>query len=111
MTVLTLDTAESPDGTTNVTLWALTKGTPEALKPMLDPASLPVDYERAYLRHMTLGGRVLALAYCDLGKNAPASLARWKSSRNRVEKKLKISGLLVMDSPLKADLACIIRDL
>jgi cation-transporting ATPase 13A1 len=111
MTVLALDTAESPDGTTNATLWALTKGAPEALKPLLDPASLPVDYERAYLRHMTLGRRVLALAYRDLGKNAPASLARWKSSRDSVETKLKFAGLLVMDSPLKADSARVIRDL
>jgi len=111
MTVLALDTAESPDGTTNATLWALTKGAPEALKPLLDSASLPVDYERAYLRHMTLGRRVLALAYRDLGKNAPDSLARWKSSRDSVETKLKFAGLLVMDSPLKADSARVIRDL
>jgi cation-transporting ATPase 13A1 len=111
MTVLALDSTESPNNTTNSALWALTKGAPEALKPMFDPSSLPVDYEEAYLRHMTLGRRVLALAYRDLGKNTPENFARWKSSRESVEDKLKFAGLLVLDSPLKADSARVIREL
>ncbi|KAL9179232.1 hypothetical protein ACHAXT_008522 [Thalassiosira profunda] len=106
MTVLALD-ADTTD-----TLWALTKGAPEALKPMLDPNSLPPDYEQSYLRHMTLGRRVLALGYRDLGKNTPSALAKWKSSRDSVEqKKLVFAGLLVMDSPLKADSARVVREL
>ena len=108
MTVLA---TESPDNTMNATLWALTKGAPEALMPLLDPTSLPVDYEQAYLRHMTLGRRVLALAYRDLGKNTPFSFATWKSSRDSVEAKLKFAGLLVMDSPLKADSARVIKEI
>jgi cation-transporting ATPase 13A1 len=111
MTVLALDSTESPDHTTNVALWALTKGAPEALKAMLDQSSLPADYEEAYLRHMKLGRRVLALAYRDLGKNTPENVARWKSSRESVEDKLKFAGLLVLDSPLKADSARVIREL
>jgi cation-transporting ATPase 13A1 len=111
MTVLALDSTESPDCTTNAALWALTKGAPEALKPMLDPSSLPVDYEEAYIRHMRGGRRVLALAYRDLGKNTPSNFARWKCSRDSVEDKLKFAGLLVLDSPLKADSARVIREL
>jgi hypothetical protein len=42
--------------TTITNLWALTKGVPEALEPMLGPESLLTDYEQS------LGQRVLALA-------------------------------------------------
>jgi cation-transporting ATPase 13A1 len=109
MTVIAIDGIESD--TINATLWALTKGAPEAVKPMLDPKSLPADYDQSYLRHMALGRRVLALAYRDLGKNTPTALARWKSTRDSVESKLTFAGLLIMDSPLKADSARVIKDL
>ena len=92
-------------------LWALAKGAPEALKPMLDVESLPDDYEQSYLRHMTLGRRVLALAYRKLGTNTPATLAKWKTSRDGVEQKLTFAGLLIMDSPLKSDSARVIKEL
>ena len=103
--------ATDDDGNSNSILWALTKGAPEALKPMLDVESLPDDYEKSYLAHMTLGRRVLALAYRNLGKNTPATLAKWKSSRDKVEQKLIFAGLLIMDSPLKADSARVIKEL
>ena len=104
MTVLALDS-------TNTTLWALTKGAPEALRSMLDPNSLPADYEQSYVRHMALGRRVLALAYRDLGKNVPSALAKWKSSREKVEHSLVFAGLLIMDCPLKFDSARVIKEL
>ena len=109
MTVIAIDGIESD--TIDATLWALTKGAPEAVKPMLDPKSLPADFDQSYLRHMALGRRVLALAYRDLGKNTPTALARWKSTRDSVETKLTFAGLLIMDSPLKADSARVIKDL
>ena len=112
MTVLATDTGAN-DG--NTTLWALTKGAPEALKPMLDPKSLPADYEESYLRHMTLGRRVLALGYRNLStmssKPDNKLLAKWKSSRDSVEQKLIFAGLLIMDSPLKADSARVVKEL
>lgn len=106
MTVLATD-----DDGGDETLWALTKGAPEALGPMLDPDSVPKDYERSYLRHMALGRRVLALAYRNLGKNTPSNIAKWKSSRDGVERKLAFAGLLIMDSPLKADSARVVKEL
>ncbi|KAL7536758.1 hypothetical protein ACHAXR_007376 [Thalassiosira sp. AJA248-18] len=111
MTVLALDTATGDDDNT---LWALTKGAPEALKPMLDPKSLPDDYEQSYLHHMTLGRRVLALGYRNLGKspvNNNLVVKKWKSSRDNVEQKLIFAGLLIMDSPLKADSARVVKEL
>jgi len=111
MTVLALDMELSSDTTSNSNLWALTKGAPEALKPMLDPTSLPADYEESYLRHMSLGRRVLALAYRNLGKNTSSTLSKWKSSRDTVEQTLTFAGLLIMDSPLKADSARVVKEL
>jgi len=128
MTVLALDTTAAAkeenggdttaaDADNTTTLWALTKGAPEALKPLLDPASLPADYEQSYLRHMALGRRVLALAYRNLGTmNAPPTsgrfqLSKWKASRENVEQNLIFAGLLIMDSPLKADSARVVKEL
>jgi len=102
MSVLAIDTDSD-------TLWALTKGAPEALQSMI--STLPDDYQQSYLRHMTLGRRVLALAYRNLGKNSPTNIAKWKASRDNVEQKLTFAGLLVMDSPLKADSARVIKEL
>jgi len=102
MSVLAIDTDSD-------NLWALTKGAPEALQSMI--STLPDDYQQSYLRHMTLGRRVLALAYRNLGKNSPANIAKWKASRDNVEQQLTFAGLLVMDSPLKADSARVIKEL
>ena len=104
MTVLALDNLDD-------SLWALTKGAPEALHSMIDPQTLPTDYEQSYLRHMMLGRRVLALAYRNLGRNTTTSFNKWKSSRVKVESKLTFAGLLIMDSPLKADSARVIKEL
>ena len=41
-------------------LWALTKGAPEALAPLLDAGLVPLDYEAAYRHHMVPGCRVPA---------------------------------------------------
>ncbi len=104
MTVLALDNL-------NDSLWALTKGAPEALHSMIDPKTLPDDYEQSYVRQMMLGRRVLALAYRNLGRNTTTSFNKWKSSREKVELKLIFAGLLIMDSPLKADSARVIKEL
>lgn len=104
MTVLAVDNSDD-------LLWALTKGAPEALQPMIDPKTLPLDYEQSYLRQMMLGRRVLALAYRNLGKNSMSSLAKWKSSRDKVESMLTFAGLIIMDSPLKTDSARVIKEL
>ena len=115
MTVLALDAgAVLPSHGNNScgpTLWALTKGAPEALEPLLDPRTIPSDYEASYLHHMELGRRVLALAYRDLGKQQPQQLTKWKSSRASLERNMTYAGLLVLDSPLKADSARVVKEL
>ena len=53
MTVLAHDSSVTSSSDTGAsTLWALTKGAPEALKSMLDPNFLPKDYEETYQKQM-----------------------------------------------------------
>ncbi|KAK1733658.1 cation-transporting ATPase [Skeletonema marinoi] len=104
MTTLAIENKDA-----NATLWALTKGAPEAIQSMLDPKSLPSDYEESYLRHMKLGRRVLALAYRDLG--SLNKLSQWKASRGKVEQNLQFAGLLIMDCPLKFDSKRVVKEL
>ena len=108
MTTLALENKDASSGM-NATLWALTKGAPEAIQSMLDPKSLPSDYEESYLRHMKLGRRVLALAYRDLG--SLNKLSQWKASRGKVEQNLQFAGLLIMDCPLKFDSKRVVKEL
>ena len=70
------------------------RGVPEALKHMLNLASLHDDYKQSYLWHMTLDWHVLALAYCNLGTMNTPSLSgkshtsKWKSFSQNVEQNL-----------------------
>ncbi|KAL7498233.1 hypothetical protein ACHAWT_006367 [Skeletonema menzelii] len=108
MTTLAIENKDASSGM-NATLWALTKGAPEAIQSMIDPKSLPSDYEESYLRHMKLGRRVLALAYRDLGNLN--KLSQWKASRGKVEQNLQFAGLLIMDCPLKFDSKRFVKEL
>ena len=113
MSVLAVDNKEVDSNTNgNNTLFALTKGSPETIMPLLDPKSYDsAEYTQLYKRQMSLGRRVLALAYRNLGKNNASSLEKWKTSRDKVEMNLVFGGLLIMDSPLKADTSRIIKEL
>jgi magnesium-transporting ATPase (P-type) len=109
MSVLAIDTE---DMASNDYIWALTKGSPETIMPLLDPKSVDQEvYSQLYKRQMALGRRVLALAYQNLGKNTVSNLDKWMSSRDKVERNLVFAGLLIMDSPLKADSSRIIKEL
>ena len=108
MTTLAIEKKKT-SSETNATLWALTKGAPEAIQSMLDPNSIPADYEESYLRHMKLGRRVLALAYRNLG--GMNKLSQWKSSRDKVERNLQFAGLLILDCPLKYDSKRVVKEL
>lgn len=114
MSVLAVDNEEpAANGTgDNTTLWALTKGSPETIMSLLDPTSFDQEeYTSRYKRQMSLGRRVLALAYQNLGKNTASKFEKWKSHRDKVERNLVFAGLLIMDSPLKADTSRIIKEL
>lgn len=108
MTTLAIENKDASPGM-GATLWALTKGAPEAIQSMIDTKSLPPDYEESYLRHMKLGRRVLALAYRDLG--SVDKLSQWKTSRGKVEQNLQFAGLLIMDCPLKFDSKRVVKEL
>lgn len=109
MSVLAIDNDDSVDSNA---IWALTKGSPETIMPLLDPKSFDQgEYTRSYKRQMAFGRRVLALAYQNLGTNTAANLEKLKSSRKKVEKNLVFAGLIVMDSPLKPDTSRVIKEL
>jgi cation-transporting ATPase 13A1 len=109
MTVLAIDNEET---TSKDDIWALTKGSPETIMPLLDPKSFNQEvYTQLYKRQMALGRRVLGLAYKNLGKNTVSKVEKWTSCRDKVERNLIFAGLLIMDSPLKADTSRIIKEL
>jgi cation-transporting ATPase 13A1 len=114
MSVLAIDMEDSSSNgnSQDNTLWALTKGSPETIMPLLEPNFFDTkEYIQNYKRQMALGRRVLALAYQNLGKNTPTNVEKWKSCRDKVEQNLVFAGLLVMDSPLKADTSRVIKEL
>ena len=86
----------------------LTKGSPEMIKPLLDPATVPKHFDVIAKLHMSKGRRVLALASRDLDK----SFAEIKDEkRENLEKNLRFAGFLVLDCPVKNDTVAVIAEL
>ncbi|KDD75339.1 hypothetical protein H632_c733p0, partial [Helicosporidium sp. ATCC 50920] len=81
-------------------LFALTKGSPEALRPLL--AAPPPDYAACYARHASQGARVLALAWRALETEPTPSEVR-RLARSEVEQGLRFAGFVVFRSPLKPE--------
>lgn len=92
-------------------LLVLTKGAPEVIKPMLTAASTPPNYDIVYRHHMSMGQRVLSLAYKDLGSNPPSVQSLRSRGRRYVESNLIFCGFLVLDCPLKPDSSRIMNEL
>lgn len=68
MSVLAIDNEETNTNGTQSSnrLWALTKGSPETILPLLDPKSFDSEeYTQLYKRQMSLGRRVLGEAFCS----------------------------------------------
>lgn len=59
----------APCGKTKHQVWVLCKGSPEAMKPLLDEGGLPDWYEEEYERLARSGRRVVALAHRSLGSS------------------------------------------
>jgi cation-transporting ATPase 13A1 len=77
-------------------------GAPEVIKALLKPESCPENYDKISMHHMTMGQRVLAMAYRKLTKKEMnASLKDAK--RETVESDLIFAGFLVLDCPVKGD--------
>jgi manganese-transporting P-type ATPase len=81
------------------------KGAPEVLRKHL--RNLPSNYEATYTLHMSMGRRVIALAYRILEEDAVVA----SYPRVRAENDLTFLGFLVFDSSLKSDSKSVMGDL
>jgi len=88
----------------------LVKGSPEALKPLLEAESVPSWFETAYLEMAENGQRVLALA---LRKLTPSEEVEdlVKLSRQQVENKLLFVGFIAFECQTRSDSRLVISSL
>jgi cation-transporting ATPase 13A1 len=93
--------------------WLLSKGAPETIKTLLDPGTIPSNYDEISTEHMSLGQRVLAIAYREVRKDeftvnkTPVE----GLDRETLEKDLKFAGFLLLDCPVKPDSQQVIMEL
>lgn len=92
------------------TTWALTKGAPETIKEFLKPEAIPSNYDEVSMHHMSLGQRVLAMAYRELKPNETAGSLK-EIRRESVECDLIFAGFLLLHCPVKPDSASVISEL
>jgi cation-transporting ATPase 13A1 len=85
----------------------LTKGAPEFIRKFLK--DVPEHYDRAYLKYVKNGARVLAMAYKNLPKAAPESYVSIK--REEAESDLVFCGFIISECPLKPDTKRVINEL
>lgn len=87
------------------------KGAPEVLADLIK--ELPPNYHTTYLRHMSAGKRVLALAYKSIPMGGrQAALTRIRAApRSEQEYGLSFAGFLIFESQLKPDSKIVINEL
>jgi magnesium-transporting ATPase (P-type) len=78
-------------------LYALVKGSPEALESLIAPASLPANYSNCYSRLAKKGLRVLALAYRPLSPDEASAHAAGELTREGAECNLTFAGLIAFE--------------
>lgn len=85
----------------------LTKGAPEVIRKLLK--TVPENYDKAYIKYVKEGARVLALAY----KNIPRQpIENYNSvKREEAESDLNFCGFIISECPLKADTMRVINEL
>jgi cation-transporting ATPase 13A1 len=86
----------------------LVKGSPEAMKPLFLPSSLPPSYEQAFHSLASQGARVLALGYKDLEGGQEGGR---EGGREDVEEGLVFAGLAAFRTPVRADTSKVIQEL
>jgi cation-transporting ATPase 13A1 len=90
----------------------LSKGAPETIRTLLDPQSIPANYDEISTKHMSLGQRVLALAYRELSHEEISSSNSLKTlKRESAERGLQFAGFLLLDCPVKPDSKPVISEL
>ena len=93
--------------TKSVEFKVLTKGAPEVIKKYLKDA--PPSYDKAYLKYVKNGARVLALAFKNLPKAPQESFVSVK--RDEAEQDLTFCGFIISECPLKTDTKRVINEL
>ncbi len=97
---------------TNKATWVLSKGAPETIKTLLDPKKIPANYDDISMKHMSLGQRVLAIAYRELTQQEFSTNASCQDlDRESVEIGLSFAGFLLLDCPVKPDSKPVIAEL
>lgn len=92
--------------------WVLSKGAPETIKILLDPQCIPSNYDEISTEHMSLGQRVLAIAYRELSTEEISSSNALKNlDRESAESGLTFAGFLLLDCPIKPDSKPVISEL
>jgi manganese-transporting P-type ATPase len=95
------------------TTWLLSKGAPETIKLLLDPGTIPSNYDKISSEHMSLGQRVLAIAYREVRKNeyTLGKPLQEGVDREAMERGLTFVGFLLLDCPVKPDSQPVIYEL
>jgi len=82
----------------------LTKGAPEVIKKFLK--NIPDNYDKAYLKYVKEGARVLALAYKNLAR-LPIHFQDQEYfngfKREEAEQELVFCGFIISECPVKED--------
>eukprot|EP00741_Cyanophora_paradoxa_P005108 tig00000857_g4950.t1 len=91
------------------TLQAFVKGSPEAVRALSRPDSVPPDFDEVLAAYTREGLRVLACGVREL--EGVSWLHAQRMPRERIEADLRFCGLLIMQNKLKADTAGVLRRL
>mmetsp|Transcript_29272 Transcript_29272/g.64753 ORF Transcript_29272/g.64753 Transcript_29272/m.64753 type:complete len:705 (-) Transcript_29272:814-2928(-) len=96
-----------PDNSTSV----FAKGSPEAIRRMVEPGSVPGDFDALLGSYTREGLRVLALAQGDVSLVPDSVLLGWSQEDTERHAALHLVGLAVMANPLRPDTAEVVRKL
>ncbi|GIL93414.1 hypothetical protein Vretifemale_20808 [Volvox reticuliferus] len=87
------------------------KGSPEAIRSLVAPASVPPDFDRLLGELTREGLRVLALAAGDASRVPESQLLGWTQAETEAGVGLRLVGLAVMANPLRKDTLDVIEQL
>ncbi|KAI9209570.1 uncharacterized protein BJ171DRAFT_484440 [Polychytrium aggregatum] len=91
-------------------LYVQMKGSPEKIRELVDPASIPNNFESVLTEHTASGCYVLGFAVRQLPPNlSAADIQSW--DRDRIEQGAEFAGLIVFRNELKEDTVAALRHL
>ncbi|TPX32624.1 hypothetical protein SmJEL517_g04278 [Synchytrium microbalum] len=85
--------------------FASAKGSPEAIRPICRPSTIPSDYHVVYQQYASMGLYVLALAEKDVSLNDAID------DRRCIEHDMKFVGFIMFDNPIKKEASKILKTL